>query len=77
MAARIAAIADAKRKAELYAQGAGLSLGAVGWLVEDSAYTPPVFLGAMRAAPDIAPAPIAAGEDTLHVRVTVGFDIVH
>jgi uncharacterized protein YggE len=32
---------------------------------------------AMRAAPAMAAVPIAAGEDTLHVRVTVGFDVAH
>jgi uncharacterized protein len=73
--ARTAAIADAKHKAELYAQAAGLSLGGVGWISEDSAYTPPVVFGAMRAAPAMAAVPIATGEDTLRVRVTVGFDI--
>jgi uncharacterized protein YggE len=29
----------------------------------------------MRAAPAMVAVPIAAGEDTLRVRVTVGFDI--
>jgi uncharacterized protein YggE len=75
--ARIAAVADAKRRAELYAQAAGLTLGGVGWITEDSGYTPPMPLAAMRAAPAMAAVPIAAGEDTLRVRVTVGFDIAH
>jgi uncharacterized protein len=69
--------ADAKRKAALYAQAAGLTLGGVGWITEDSGYTPPMTFGAMRAAPAMAPVPIAAGEDTLRVRVTVGFDVAH
>ena len=75
--ARAAAIADARRKAELYAQAAGLTLGAVAWITEDSAYTPPTPLGAMRAAGGMAAVPIAVGEDTLRVRLTVGFDIAH
>ncbi len=75
--ARTAAIADAKRKAALYAQAAGLTLGGVGWITEDSGYTPPMPFGAMRAAPAMAAVPIAAGEDTLRVRVTVGFDVAH
>ncbi len=75
--ARTAAMADAKRKAELYAQAAGLKLGAVSWISEDSAYTPPVVFGAMRAAPAMAAVPVAPGEDTLRVRITVGFDIAH
>ena len=74
---RTAAIADAKRKAELYAQAAGLTLGGVGWITEDSGYMPPMPFAAMRAAPAMAAVPIAAGEDTLHVRVTVGFDVAH
>lgn len=73
--ARTAAIADAKRKAELYAQAAGVTLGGVRFISEDSAYMPPVVLGAMRAAPAMAAVPIAPGEDTLRVRVTVGFAI--
>jgi uncharacterized protein YggE len=75
--ARTGAVADARRKAALYAQAAGLTLGGVGWITEDSAYTPPMPLAAMRAAPAMAAVPIAAGEDTLRVRVTVGFDIAH
>lgn len=73
--ARTAAIADAKRKAQLYAQAAGVTLGGVGFISEESAYTPPMVLGAMRAAPAMAAVPIAPGEDTLRVRLTVGFAI--
>jgi len=73
--ARTAAIADAKRKAQLYAQAAGLTLGGVGWITEDFGYTPPMPFAAMRAAPAMVAVPIAAGEDTLRVRVTVGFGI--
>ena len=75
--AREAAIADARRKAELYARAAGLSLGRVAWITEDSGYAPPIPTGAMRALATAAPVPIASGEDTLHVRITVGFDIAH
>jgi uncharacterized protein len=72
-AARAAALADARRKAELYARTAGLTLGAVSWVVEDQATTPqPRFLAARMAA---SPVPIAAGEDTLSVRITAGFDV--
>lgn len=75
--ARTAAIADAKRKAQLYARAVGLSLGGIGWITEDSGYTPPMPFAAMRAVPAMAAVPIAAGEDTLRVRVTVGFDVAH
>jgi uncharacterized protein len=73
--AREAAIADAKRKAELYAHAAGLTLGGVAWVTEDSGYAPVAGLKLMRAAGGMpAPVPIAAGEDRLQVRLTVGFD---
>ncbi len=71
--ARTAAFADARRKAQLYAQAAGLTLGAVSWVIEDQATVPqPRFFAARMAA---APVPIAAGEDTLNVRITAGFDV--
>jgi len=70
--AREAAIADARRKAEVYAKASGVGLGRVEWITEDTGNGPPVPMMA-RAAP--APVPIASGEDTLRVRVTVGFEI--
>lgn len=71
--ARTAAIADARRKAEVYAQASGLNLGGVAWVAEESGYAPPLpMLRTLAAAPT---APIAAGEDTLRVRVTVGFAV--
>ena len=76
--AREAAVADARRKAELYAHAAGLSLGSVNWITEDSGYAPPMAKTAVRAFDGgSAPPPIAAGEDTLYVRITVGFDMSH
>jgi uncharacterized protein len=75
--AREAAMADARRKAEVYARAGGLSLGGVAWVTEDSSYSPPMPKVAMaRAAAPAGPPPISAGEDILHVRITVGFDIV-
>jgi uncharacterized protein YggE len=74
--AREAAIADARRKAETYARASGVQLGKVMWITEDSGFAPPI---AMRAgAPSgmaAAPVPISTGEDTLHARVTVAFEI--
>jgi uncharacterized protein len=74
--AREAAMVDARRKAELYARAAALTLGPVAWVTEDS--SAPVFAPkvAMRAAMPGAP-PIASGEDTLQVRITVGYEIAH
>jgi uncharacterized protein YggE len=74
--AREAAIADARRKAETYARASGVQLGKVTWITEDSGFAPPF---AMRAgAPSgmaAAAVPISTGEDTLHARVTVAFEI--
>jgi uncharacterized protein len=76
--AREAAVADARRKAELYAHAVGLSLGDVIWITEDSGYLPPGPMAGLRASGGMAAAvPIAAGENALDVRVTVGFDMVH
>jgi uncharacterized protein YggE len=77
--AREAAMADARRKAEVYAHAGGLSLGGVAWITEDSSYSPPMQKVAVMRAPAApgAPPPISAGEDTLHVHITVGYDIAH
>ncbi len=72
---RAAAITDARRKAEIYAQASQLRLGDIAWVTEDSGFAGPV---AMRAsAPMATSVPIAPGEDTLRVRITVGFAVLH
>jgi uncharacterized protein len=74
--AREAAMADARRKAEVYARAGGLSLGGVAWVTEDASSAPMPKVAMPRAA--VAPAgppPISAGEDTLSVHITVGYDI--
>ncbi len=75
--ARQAAVADARRKAELYAHASGLVLGGLNWITEDSRYGAPMPMTALRASAAMASVPIATGEDTLHVRITVGFDMTH
>jgi len=76
--AREAAVADARRKAELYAHAAGFTLGRVVWLTEDTGMMPPVPMPMFRAQAGMAaPVPISAGEDTLRVQITVGFDIAN
>jgi uncharacterized protein len=70
--ARESAIADARRKAEVYAKASGVRLGGVEWITEDTGSGPPVPMMSRTAA---APVPITSGEDTLRVRVTVGFEI--
>ena len=71
--ARTAAIADAHRKAELYAQAAGMQIGRVIVISEEGATPPaPVYraLRAGMAAPAIAP-----GEQTVHAVVTVSYEL--
>jgi uncharacterized protein YggE len=76
--AREAAVADARRKAELYAHASGFTLGRVAWLTEDTGMMPPVAKPMFRAQASMAaPVPIAPGEDTLRVQVTIGFDIAN
>ena len=75
--AREAAIADARRKAEVYARAAGIRLGQVEWITEQSGLGPTVPLRGQGAAAARAAVPIATGEDTLEVTVTVAFTIAH
>jgi len=74
--AREAAMADARRKAEVYAHASGIQLGRIEWITEDSGVVAPVQTRAQGASAAMAASvPIAPGEDTLRVRVTVGFGI--
>jgi len=74
--AREAAMADARRKAEAYAHASGIQLGRIEWITEDSGVAPPVQTRTQGASAAMAASvPIAPGEDTLRVRVTVGFGI--
>ena len=68
---RGAAIADARRKAEIYAKAAGGTLGKALTISEGGAVTPYPKTMAMRAAP--AAVPVASGEETLRVSVNVTF----
>jgi len=70
---RADAMADASRKAELYANAAGAKLGHVISISEENAPSPVLFQGAMRvAAPSI---PITPGEQTLRLSVTVSYEL--
>jgi len=71
--AREKAIADARRKAEIYAKAAGVTLGEPISISEEGAPSP-VFRGKM-AAPMAAGAPVAQGEETLSVTVSVTWAI--
>jgi uncharacterized protein YggE len=72
--ARKQAIADARRRAELYASAAGVALGGVFSITEQSVGVsfPPMPMGRAAAAPET---PIAPGERTLRLAVTVTFDL--
>jgi uncharacterized protein YggE len=71
--AREQAMADARRKAEIYARGAGVTLGAPISISEEGSPGPMPFrkmVGGMAAT-----APVAQGEETLAVTVNVTWAI--
>src|SRR5579885_2474362 len=69
--ARDEAIADARRKAELYAKAAGAKLGRVVSISEEGAPAPPHPVATMRAAA----VPAAPGEQTLRATVSVSYEL--
>ena len=71
--AREQAVADARRKAEIYAKAAGVMLGAPPSISEGNASVP-VFRSKMALVP-MAAAPVALGEETLSVTVNVSWAI--
>ena len=70
--ARAEAVADARRKADLYAQAAGAKLGRVLQIADESAPAPRPLVQAMRAGA----VPVAPGEQMLRVAVTVSYELV-
>jgi uncharacterized protein YggE len=75
-AARQAAVADARRKAELFAKAAGVTLGPLLSLQEAGGVSPPMPMERMEMAmtADIA-VPVAAGEVSLLAQVTLVYAI--
>ena len=71
--AREKAVADARRKAEIYARAAGVTLGDPISISEEGAPVP-AFRGKL-AAPMAASTPVAPGEETLSVTVGVTWAI--
>lgn len=70
--ARAEAIADARRKAELFAQAAGAKIGSVVAISEEGAPAPvPRMLATARGGM----VPVAPGEQTLHATVTVSYEL--
>jgi len=72
--AREKAVADARRKAEIYAKAAGVTLGAPLSISEGGA-PQPMFRSKMAAGMAAAPTPIAQGEETLSISVSVTWAI--
>jgi len=71
--ARERAVADARRKAEIYAKAAGVTLGAPLSISEEGNSTPAPYR--RMAAGMAASAPVAQGEETLAVTVSVSWAI--
>jgi uncharacterized protein len=71
--AREQAVADARRKAEIYAKAAGVTLGAPLAISEEGAPVPIPYR--KMAVGMVASAPVAPGEETLHVSVSVSWAI--
>ena len=70
--ARKAAVADARRKAELYAAAAGVALGNVIIIGEAGGYQPPVPVYAKTMAADAASSvPVAAGEQIVAADINI------
>jgi uncharacterized protein YggE len=75
-AARTAAVADAKRKAEIYAAAGGFKLGDIISVSEGSSYRPPMpMVMKSTMAADGAPPPVAPGEQSLTVDVSIVWSI--
>ena len=72
--AREQAVADARRKAETYAKAAGVTLGAPVNISEESNPGPVAFRRNV-AGMAASPTPVAQGEETLHVTVSVSWAI--
>jgi uncharacterized protein YggE len=71
--AREQAFADARRKAEIYAKAAGVTLGAP-LSISEGNVSAPMFRSKMAMAP-MAAAPVSQGEETLSVSVSVSWAI--
>ena len=72
--ARGQAVADARRKAEIYAKAAGVTLGAPLGISEEGAPGPMPYRK-MAVGMAVSPIPVAQGEETLQVTVSVSWAI--
>jgi uncharacterized protein YggE len=74
--ARTQAMEDARRKAEIYAKAAGVTLGPAVSIIEEGASQPMILRS--KAASSFAaraPAPVSIGEETLRISVSVAWAI--
>ena len=75
--ARKKAFADARAKAELYAEAAGVELGDIAAITETQGYgvPQPYMMREMAAADMAAPVPVQAGELSFTINVTVSWQL--
>ncbi|TAK46817.1 MAG: DUF541 domain-containing protein [Xanthobacteraceae bacterium] len=73
--ARAAAIADARRKAEVYAKAAGVTLGSPLSISEEGSAPPLIQMRRMAVGAAAAPTPVEPGELTLRINVSVTYEI--
>ena len=71
--ARTQAMTDARRKAEIYAKAAGVTLGAPLSISEDGGAAPAPM--AFRKMAGVAAAPVAQGEEVQRVSVNVAWEL--
>lgn len=74
--ARLAAIAKARARAELYAKATGLKVGRILSLSESGGWSPPQPMYRMAKNDEMASTPVQAGEVSLNVSVSVQFELV-
>ncbi len=75
--ARPLAVADARRKAEIYASAGGAKIGRLMELSEEPGVQPPVaFAARAYVRGGAAATPIEAGEDKLRVTITARFELI-
>jgi uncharacterized protein YggE len=75
--ARLAAAAEARKKAKLYAEGSGAGLGLLKDLTEGTVSPGRTYHFELAQGDKAAPMPIAPGEQELTVTVTATYELVH
>ena len=73
--ARAQAVTDARRKAEIYARAAGVTLGSALSISEGGSAPQPMFRAKAVGGMPASPTPIAQGEETLSISVNVTWAI--